>query len=66
TYAEWLWAEDQGIATAQELFDSYHAIPARSPFWSVVIGDPGPDLLFSSPVYYRGAMALHALRLELG
>ena len=28
------------------------------------IGDPGPDHLFDFPVYFRGAMTLHALRLD--
>ena len=29
-------------------------------------GDPGADTLFSRSVYSRGALALHALRLEIG
>jgi aminopeptidase N len=29
-------------------------------------GDPGADRLFSGAVYQRGALALHALRLEVG
>ena len=28
-------------------------IPADDPFWTVIIGDPGPDLLFDIAVYYR-------------
>ncbi len=39
---------------------------ARTAFWTVVIGDPGPDLLFDQAVYFRGAMTLHALRAEIG
>ena len=67
TYAEWLWSEREGLGTAQEIFDFYMAvIPADDPFWTVVIGDPGPELLFDIAVYYRGAMTLHALRLEIG
>ena len=31
-----------------------------------MIGDPGPDELFDGPVYMRGAMALHELRLTVG
>jgi aminopeptidase N len=31
-----------------------------------VIGDPGPQFLFDTAVYFRGAMAVHALRLEVG
>jgi aminopeptidase N len=62
-YAEWLWQEDQGQATAQESFDAaVLALPADDPFWTVVIGDPGTDQLFDAAVYVRGAMTLHALR----
>jgi aminopeptidase N len=67
TYAEWMWSEEEGLGTAQELFDAfYNGIPADDPFWSVVIGDPGPQLLFDNAVYFRGAMALHVLRQEIG
>ena len=66
SYAEWLWAEYEGLATAQEIFDFYASIPADDPFWEVVIGDPGPDLIFDIAIYNRGAMTLHALRLEVG
>ena len=56
-----------GLGTAQELFDAlYNGIPADDPFWSVVIGDPGPQLLFDIAVYFRGAMAVHVLRQEIG
>jgi aminopeptidase N len=65
-YAEWLWSEHEGLATAQELFDEIAAIPARSSFWRLVVGDPGPDGIFDAPVYYRGAMTLQALRNEVG
>jgi aminopeptidase N len=66
-YAEWMWAEEEGLGTAQEQFDAvYQGIPAGDPFWSVVIGDPGPELLFDNAVYFRGAMAVHALRTEVG
>jgi aminopeptidase N len=67
TYAEWLWSEDQGRGTAQEIFDAtYGGIPADAAFWDVVIGDPGPELLFDGAVYDRGAMTLHVLRREVG
>jgi Peptidase family M1 domain/Peptidase M1 N-terminal domain len=67
TYAQWLWNEHEGIATAQEQFDSYAAIPADDEFfWPVVIGDPGPDRLLHAAVYFRGAMTLHALRGAIG
>ena len=66
TYAEWLWAEREGRATVQQIADAYAGIPAEDPFWSLRIGDPGPDHLFDAPVYVRGALTLHALRLQVG
>jgi len=67
TYAEWLWSEDQGLGTAQEIFDAFYGgIPAEDPFWDVVIGDPGVERLFDNAVYYRGAMTLHVLRRAVG
>ena len=32
----------------------------------IVIGDPGPALMFDDRVYKRGALALHALRRRVG
>jgi hypothetical protein len=65
---EWLWQEEQGLATAQALFDERLALPADHPLWAIEIGDPGPatDQLFHPAVYDRGAMTLHALRLRIG
>lgn len=67
TYAEWLWSEHEGLGTVQENFDGlYNQFDADHPFWQMQIGDPGPDLLFEFPVYARGAMTLHQLRLAVG
>jgi hypothetical protein len=67
TYAEWLWSEREGPATVQQIFDfAYAVLPPDSPFWSLPIGDPGPDHLFDKPVYDRGAMTVHQLRLAVG
>jgi hypothetical protein len=67
TYAEWLWSEELGMETPQEIFDDvYSNIPRQDPFWRVTIGDPGPAQLFDFAVYYRGAMTLHALRNAVG
>jgi aminopeptidase N len=43
-------------------------IPVEVPAPDVALtGDPGPDQLFSYPfVYQRGALAVHALRVEVG
>jgi hypothetical protein len=66
TFAEWLWSEREGLGTVQEIFDSIASIPADDPFWSVRIGDPGPDAIFDFAVYARGAMTLQALRQAVG
>ncbi|WP_446037294.1 M1 family metallopeptidase [Streptomyces sp. SID1143] len=66
-YSQWLWSEDQGEGTAQELADyTYASRPAGDAFWKVAPGDPGPDNQFHSAVYDRGALALQALRNEIG
>jgi aminopeptidase N len=67
TYAEWLWAEHEGQGTPQETFQAtYDSFLADDEFWSIVIGDPGVEQLFSLPVYLRGAMTLQVLRNEVG
>ena len=67
TYSEWLWAEHTGRFTAQEAFDDLYAEPDDSPLWDpapAALADPAD--LFSWPVYDRGAMTLHALRVKVG
>ena len=57
-----------------EVADGIPADRAARAHWSrpaalpqdVVIGDPGPDLMFDDRVYKRGALTLHALRLQAG
>ncbi|WP_320067020.1 M1 family metallopeptidase [Micromonospora sp. RTGN7] len=67
SYAEWLWSEEQGEGTAQELFDfTYATYPADDGFWQVLPGAPGADNIFDDAVYDRGAMTLHQLRLAVG
>ncbi|PZG17850.1 M1 family metallopeptidase [Nonomuraea aridisoli] len=67
TYGEWLWAEHAGTRTTQESFDAAYARDAGDAFWQTPPADPGgPENLFHAPVYDRGAMALHALRREVG
>lgn len=67
TYAEWLFEEHDGGDTAQETFDLHWDGPgAADRFWAIPPGDPGPRQLFSSAVYVRGAMTLHALRVAVG
>ncbi|WP_431041371.1 M1 family metallopeptidase [Streptomyces sp. P1-3] len=66
-YAQWLWSEKEGEGTAQEVADfTYAKYAADDPFWTVKPGDPGADNQFHIAVYDRGALALQALRNEIG
>ncbi|MFI9243461.1 M1 family metallopeptidase [Streptomyces sp. NPDC053086] len=67
TYAEWLYAEQHGGDRAQRTFDSLYARPASDGLWAYPPGDPGSGArIFGTPVYARGAMALHELRRAVG
>jgi aminopeptidase N len=67
SYASWLWSEKQGEGTAQELAEyAWSSYPADDEFWKVKPGDPGAENQFHGAVYERGAMALQALRNEVG
>jgi aminopeptidase N len=67
SYAEWLWSEANGEATAAEVADWYYgAIPPTDAFWQVTVGEPGAANIAAGPVYIRGAMALQALRTTVG
>jgi aminopeptidase N len=64
-YAEWLWSEESGGPTADERAAEHWALLADQP-QDLVLGDPGPDLMFDDRVYKRGALLLHALRRTVG
>jgi aminopeptidase N len=67
TYSSWLWLEHAGVRTVQQSFDSAYGRSAASSFWQTPPAAlPGPEFLFSSPVYDRGAMTIHALRGKMG
>jgi aminopeptidase N len=67
TYAEWLYAEQHGGDSAQQTFDALYARPASDGLWEFPPGDPGSGAdIFGTPVYARGAMALHQLRKAVG
>ncbi|WP_037676764.1 M1 family metallopeptidase [Streptomyces griseus] len=67
TYTAWLYAEQHGGDSAQKTFDALYARPADDPLWEFPPGDPGSGAnIFGTPVYARGAMALHALRTAVG
>ena len=56
----------RGEATVPEQFDTAYARPATDDFWQLEVRDPGATNLFEAAIYDRGAMTLHALRLEVG
>lgn len=64
-YAEWIWSEAGGGPTADQLARAARHTLSRLP-QDIVIGNPGPTRMFDDRVYKRGALTLHALRLELG
>ncbi|MGW1271006.1 M1 family metallopeptidase [Streptomyces sp. NPDC002491] len=66
-YAQWLWSEHEDEGTTRELADYVYAShPADDAFWTVKPGDPGPQKQFDVAVYDRGALAVQALRDEIG
>ncbi len=68
TYASWLWFDQSGGAVSVESFvhDAYQTLAIVSDNGALVPGTPPPDNLFNLGVYFRGALTLHALRLEVG
>jgi len=64
-YAEWLWAEVADGVPADVSARDHHARLAQLP-QDLVLTDPGPSDMFDDRVYKRGALALHALRTQLG
>ncbi|MEZ2391026.1 M1 family metallopeptidase [bacterium RCC_150] len=64
-YAEWIWSEEAGVMPlAQRARAAWRRLQAGPQ--DLVIGDPGPELMFDDRVYKRGALALHVLRLACG
>jgi aminopeptidase N len=64
-YAEWLWSEGSGGPSADVLARRTHERLAALP-QDIIVGDPGPELMFDDRVYKRGALTLHAVRLTIG
>lgn len=68
TWAEWRWDEEAGgPSTAKVLSDLLEVPASRDELWNpppAVI--PGPAKLFAESVYVRGAMAIEALRQQIG
>ncbi len=64
-YAEWLWSQESGGPSTDELARQYHRRLIDSP-QDLLLSDPGPRDMFDDRVYKRGALTLHALRGVLG
>ncbi|MCE9515561.1 MAG: M1 family metallopeptidase [Mycobacterium sp.] len=64
-YAEWLWSENSGGPTADELARTHHRRLVSSP-QDLLLADPGALNMFDDRVYKRGALTLHALRGVIG
>ncbi len=64
-YAEWLWSEESGAASADALaraaWDRLKRLPQ-----DLVIAAPGARSMFDDRLYKRGALTVHALRSALG
>jgi aminopeptidase N len=68
TFSEWIWSEHAGNKSAAQSFKELYAKSAKDDaFWNPPPGNPGtPALLFNGTIYYRGGMALEALREKIG
>ncbi|MCL4257993.1 MAG: M1 family metallopeptidase [Anaerolineales bacterium] len=67
TYLSVLWTEHAyGEAALKDEIEWYYWQIAQSGPFASPPGNPGPDDLFNFGVYYRGALALHALRERVG
>jgi len=64
-YSEWLWSESKGGPSADTLARQFRRHLVSQPV-DIVLGDPGPTLMFDDRVYKRGALTLHALRKTIG
>ncbi|WP_240674955.1 M1 family metallopeptidase [Cellulomonas endophytica] len=64
-YAEWLWWEASGQAsadrTAREALTRLRRLPQ-----DLVLTEPGAERMFDDRVYQRGALTVHALRRAVG
>ena len=67
SYAEWLWSEHNYGGDELENLVAQEYESASNIFWVPGrIGEPSRTNLFNAGVYQRGALTLHALRLEVG
>jgi aminopeptidase N len=71
TWSEWIWFERTTGPSAQQQFDALYSTPEDSAagqdlWFPAPNGLSGPEELFHTPVYDRGAMTLQALRQKVG
>jgi aminopeptidase N len=68
TWSQWYYAERHGGRSARAIFERLYRVPASNEeFWNPPPGHPGSARhLFDSSIYVRGAMAVQALREEIG
>jgi aminopeptidase N len=71
TWSVWIYNERHGGAAAQAVFDDLYATPEDSEdgqdlWFPAPAALPGPEAIFHTPVYQRGAMTLQALRQKVG
>jgi aminopeptidase N len=64
-YAEWLWSQECGEGTTQDWAEHHHERLAELD-QDLLVGDPGPAVMFDDRVYKRGALTVHALRCAVG
>lgn len=64
-FAEWVWSEESGGPSIADMAETWHARLTRMS-QDLVLGDPGPELMFDDRVYKRGALTLEALRRTIG
>ncbi|WP_129670046.1 M1 family metallopeptidase [Phytoactinopolyspora endophytica] len=64
-YSEWLWSHESGVKPVQERVNDHYEKLANLPR-DLLLGDPGPELMFDDRVYKRGALTVHALRARVG
>ncbi|RMI46178.1 M1 family peptidase [Actinomadura harenae] len=70
-WVEWYWAEQHGGPSAQDSSQQWYdnpppTLPYQPAFWDVVVADPTRDEIFHRAIYFRGGMALQALRHKIG
>ena len=64
-YCEWLWSEASG-GDSVDHWARHHHERLSGLDQDLSLADPGPELMFDDRVYKRGALTLHALRLQVG